>query len=55
MFNSQGDPLWFKTNTVLSTESVDGNSLGMQFWAWASDLEDVLQVDIISPVAYCFP
>ena len=33
-----GDPLWFKTNTVLYTESVDANSLGMQFWAWASHL-----------------
>ena len=50
-----GDPLWFKTNTVLSAESVDGDSLRMQFWAWASHLEDVLNIDVISPVAYRFP
>ena len=50
-----GDPLWFETNTVLYAESVDGDGLSMQFWAWASHLEDVLHVDVISPVAYRFP
>lgn len=50
-----GDPVWFKTNTVLPAEGVDGDSLGMQFWAWASHLEDILHVDVISPVEYCFP
>ena len=50
-----GDPLRFKMNTVLSAEGVYGNSFGMQFWAWASHLEDVLYIDVISPVAYCFP